>query len=344
MQSVLDAVNSLARTAFRINKPILDFMRRREEPRLQKLSVKADALAREGEQRKLKWPERQELANLKSELTVWELDMMVAKHLAGQQCFYVPLQIDFRGRINPLPFFNFTRQDYVRSLFLFDRGEPIGEEGPRYLQAHVAATADGNKWSLVERPGNLDLDGRVAWTDANLERLRKIGYAVLHGDDPTQWEWMLQPDMADTLVTFAKPSADIVEISCGDSKREGISDPYAFLAACVELAQALDAGPSFKTRLPLVFDATCSGLQHICATMRAPEGRYVNLVQSKELSDFYSLVGVTVYRRAYDKIPEHLRALDDEGLPKQIPDEELGLLRFFKDGNPFDRKIIKGRV
>jgi hypothetical protein len=67
-------------------------------------------------------------------------------------------------------------------------------------------------------------------------------------------------------------------------------------------------------------------------------------VQSKELSDFYSLVGVTVYRRAYDKIPEHLRALDDEGLPKQIPDEELGLLRFFKDGNPFDRKIIKGRV
>jgi hypothetical protein len=224
------------------------------------------------------------------------------------------------------------------------RGEPIGEEGPRYLKAHVAATADGNKWSLVERPGNLNLDGRVAWTDANLERLRKIGYAVLHGDDPTQWEWMLQPDMADTLVTFAKPSADIVEISCGDSKREGISDPYAFLAACVELAQALDAGPSFKTRLPLVFDATCSGLQHICATMRAPEGRYVNLVQSKELSDFYSLVGVTVYRRAYDKIPEHLRALDDEGLPKQIPDEELGLLRFFKDGNPFDRKIIKGRV
>jgi len=75
--------------------------------------------------------------------------------------------------------------------------------------------------------------------------------------------------------------------------------------------------------------------------MRAPEGRYVNLVPSKELSDFYSLVGVTVYRRAYDKIPEHLRALNDKGFPKQIPDKELGLLRFFKDGNPFDRKIIK---
>jgi DNA-directed RNA polymerase len=155
IQPVLDPVNSLARTAVMINKPVLDFMRRREEPRLQKLSVKADALAREGEQRKLEWPERQDLANLKSELTVWEFDMMVAKHLAGQECVYVPLQIDFRGRINPLPFFNLTRQDYARSLFLFDRGKPISEEGPVYLKAHVAATADGNKWSLVERLGNL---------------------------------------------------------------------------------------------------------------------------------------------------------------------------------------------
>jgi DNA-directed RNA polymerase len=83
--------------------------------------------------------------------------------------------------------------------------------------------------------------------------------------------------------------------------------------------------------------------------MRAPEGRYVNLVPSKELSDFYNLVGVIVYRREYDKIPEHLRAIDEitkaDGSIvyefKKIPDEKLGLLRLFKDENPFDRKIIK---
>ena len=349
MQPVLNAVNYLAGTAFTINKPVLAFMQRREEPRLQKLSAKADVLAREGEQRKLKWSDRQDLANLKSELTVWELDMMVAKQLRDQERFLVPLQMDFRGRINPLPFFNFTRSDYIRALFLFDRDEEIGEEGLLYLKAHVAACADGNKWSTVERPGNLDLAGRIAWTDDNLPILRKIGNAVLHGEDPAQWEWVLQPDMAETLVTFARPSGDIVEISCDDPKRGGISDPYSFIAGCLELAQALDAGPRFKTRLPLVFDATCSGLQHICAIMRAPEGRYVNLVPSNELSDFYSLVGATVYRRAYDKIPKHLRAVEEtckaDGTIvyefKQIPDEELGLLRFFKDGNPFDRKIIK---
>ena len=372
MQPVLDAVNSLAQTAFTINKPVLAFMRRREEPRIQKLSADADALAREGELRKLEWSERQELANLKAELSVWTLDMAAADILTRRDHFFVPLQIDFRGRINPLPFFNFTRSDYVRALFLFDRGEEIGEEGLRYLKGHVAATADGNKWSLVERPGNLNLDGRIAWTDDNLELLRKIGNAVLRGEDPAQWEWVLESDMADTLVTFAKPSADIVEISHGDPRKEGISDPYSFIAACVELAQALEVGPSFETRLSLMFDATCSGLQHICAMMRAPEGRLVNLtkpesgddlvvlhtlegdsidavVEANGPYDFYSLVGATVYRREYDKIPGHLRTVEEAHRAggtivykfPEIPDEELSLLRFFKDGNPFDRKIIK---
>src|SRR5262249_16032193 len=68
MQPVLDAVNSLAQTAFTINKPVLDFMRRREEPRIQKLSADAEKLTRERELRKLSWSERQKLSNLTSEL------------------------------------------------------------------------------------------------------------------------------------------------------------------------------------------------------------------------------------------------------------------------------------
>jgi DNA-directed RNA polymerase len=323
MQPVLDAINSLAGTAFTINKRVLDFMRRREEPRIQELIAKADALAREHELRerdglKVKWSERKELANLRADLSVWTLDMAAAEILTGRERFYVPLQIDFRGRINPIPFFNFTRSDPIRALFLFDRDEPIGEEGLRYLKSHVAGCADGNRWSTIERPGNLDFAGRVAWTEDNRGTLLKVGKAVFHGDGPAQWEWVL----------------------------ETIGDPYQFVAACLELAQA-DEEPSFKTRLPIVFVATCSGLQHICAMMRAEEGRHVNLVPSNELSDFYSLVGAAVYRKAYDKIPEYLRGVEHKpdgtivSKFNQIPDEELGLLRLFKDGNPFDRKIIK---
>src|SRR5262249_15767471 len=218
MWPVLDAVNSLARTAYRINKPVLAFMQRREEPRLQKLSARGDALARKHELQnregqKIKWSERQELANLKSELTVWELDMMVANHLADLSRFYVPLQIDFRGRINPLPFFNFTRSDHIRSIFLFDRGEPIGEEGLLYLTSHIAASADGNKWSTIEKPSNLEFAGLTALIDDKHGKLRDIGNAVLRGgEDPAPWGLVL----------------------------ETISDPYQFIAACVEVAQVLD--------------------------------------------------------------------------------------------------------
>jgi DNA-directed RNA polymerase len=334
MRPVLDAVNYLASTGFIINKPVLAFMLRREEPRIQKLAADVAELERERELRKLNWHQRQKLANLRAELSIWSLDTAVANAMGR---FQVPLQIDFRGRINPMPFFNFTREDHIRALFLFADGEPIGEEGLLYLKSHVAGCADGNKWSTIERPGNLDLDGRVGWTDDNLELLRKFGNAVLGGDDPAQWDWLLRPDMADTLVTFAKPGGDIVEVSNGDPKREGISDPYQFIAACVELARALDKGPSFETRLPLVFDATCSGLQHICAMTRAEEGRYVNLVPSDELSDFYSLLGTRVYRELF-----HIAEVDDEDFVvfRENP-ETLDLRHLFKDDNPFDRKIVK---
>ena len=146
MQPVLDAINYLAGVAFTINKPVLNFMLRREEPRIQKLSARiADLSLRD----KLGWRGRQELANLRAEFSVWGLDTAVANALGR---FQVPLQIDFRGRINPLPFFNFTRQDHIRALFKFADGEPIGEEGLLYLKSHVAGCADGNKWTRNDKP------------------------------------------------------------------------------------------------------------------------------------------------------------------------------------------------
>jgi hypothetical protein len=47
MQPVLDALNYLASTPFIINGPVLDFMLRREEPRIQKLAADVAELERE---------------------------------------------------------------------------------------------------------------------------------------------------------------------------------------------------------------------------------------------------------------------------------------------------------
>ena len=105
MQPLLDALNALQRVAFSINEPVLDYIKR----------------------------------DVRHAFT----DVVVAEMLAAHGRFYVPLNIDFRGRVYAIPHFNFQREDCVRALFLFADGEPIGEEGLKWLKAHVAACADG---------------------------------------------------------------------------------------------------------------------------------------------------------------------------------------------------------
>jgi DNA-directed RNA polymerase, mitochondrial len=73
--------------------------------------------------------------------------------------------------------------------------------------------------------------------------------------------------------------------------------PFLFLAACLELTSALRAGPSYVTRLPVSFDGSCSGLQHLCAMTRAHEGALVNLKSSPEPRDVYQVVADRVKER-----------------------------------------------
>src|SRR4029078_7180501 len=47
--------------------------------------------------------------------------------------------------------------------------------------------------------------------------------------------------------------------------------PFAFLAACIEWCDAIDS-PGHIPRLPLQFDATCSGPQHLSAMTRDEVG------------------------------------------------------------------------
>ena len=246
MRPLLDAINALQGVAFTINEPVLDYIKQTSDIAL--------------------------------------TDVVVAETLAAHGRFYIPLNIDFRGRVNAIPHFNFQREDCVRALFLFADGEPIGEEGLKWLKAHVAACADGTSWSPVRKPSDLNLDERVEWAETNLPLLRDIGAAVLRGDDKFKW---------------ALPKK-----------------PYQFIAACVELVQALDKGPDFITRLPLTFDATCSGLQHLCAITRDEEGaRYVNLTPSEQGDDFYRRVAFKVYENP--EAAKYMEGVFDRAIVKQ---------------------------
>jgi DNA-directed RNA polymerase len=73
--------------------------------------------------------------------------------------------------------------------------------------------------------------------------------------------------------------------------------PFLFLAACFDLTSATETGTSYISRLPVSFDGSCSGLQHLCAMTRAPEGHLVNLTDGAKPQDVYATVAERVKTR-----------------------------------------------
>jgi DNA-directed RNA polymerase len=69
-------------------------------------------------------------------------DRATANTLAEYRRFWTPMNLDWRGRVYSVPHFSYSREDYVRGLFLFADGEPIGEEGLYWLKVHCANCGD----------------------------------------------------------------------------------------------------------------------------------------------------------------------------------------------------------
>ena len=76
----------------------------------------------------------------------------------------------------------------------------------------------GDGSKISKRP----FDKRVAWVDENIEKIK--GSAA----SPLEQRWWTEADK-----------------------------PFQFLAACFELASALEQGPTFVSRLPVSFDGSC---------------------------------------------------------------------------------------
>src|SRR5262249_51776700 len=144
-------------------------------------------------------------------------DLKTAEALAAEDRFYTPMNFDWRERIYSLPHFNFQRDDRIRALFLFADGASIGEEGLWWLKVHTANCGDGcgEKTKISKEP----FPTRVAWVDARRKEIEQTAKAPLD------------------MVTWWSKAAD----------------PFQFLAACFELADALAEGPTYIAHLPVSF-------------------------------------------------------------------------------------------
>jgi Autographiviridae RNA polymerase len=168
-----------------------------------------------------------------SQEQVWR-DLATAKYLVRNgPPFWVPMNVDFRGRLYGIPHFNFLREDYVRSLFLFDQEMGLGGSADArfWLLIHLANCFDD--YDGGARISKRNWDRRADWSRNHLDRIERT---ARNPEDTVDW--------------WRKADA-----------------PFSFVAACKEWVAA-SAGAGYVTRLPVTFDAICNGVQHLAALSR----------------------------------------------------------------------------
>jgi DNA-directed RNA polymerase len=188
-------------------------------------------------------------------------DIETARYILdnGNQ-FWTPMNLDYRGRVYAICHFNFQRLDYVRAMFEFHEGKPLGPEGLYWLMIHLANVGDFEKTS--KKP----FVDRVAWVKANEHIIMEIAC------DPTE---------ALTWTEADKPFLFLA--ACLE------------YAAAIE-----SGNPStFVSHLPVAVDGSCSGLQHYAAMTRCEAtAPLVNLTPSDTVADIYQTVADKVRLRA----------------------------------------------
>jgi len=271
-QRVVDALNIIGQTEWRINKPVMEavqwvfqqgyeptegmFTGLSSFPRSTLIDVPdlpPDDGTEDLEYRRAKAARHAIITahrEAETEALGFMKDMAAAEQMAGYDRFWIPHNIDFRGRIYPLPHLNQQRTDYVKGMLEFAEGKALGHQGAYWLAVHLANCGDFDK--ISKRP----IKDRYNWTRDNRHTIKEIA-----NDYKSNLTWL---------------EAD---------------KPFQFLAACIEYAAFMDCGPLYRSRCAVALDGTNSGLQHYSAALRAEhDAYYVNLRDVAEGQDIYRAV------------------------------------------------------
>ncbi|TDG46587.1 hypothetical protein AWZ03_007025 [Drosophila navojoa] len=183
--------------------------------------------------------------------------LSLAQHYRDK-VFWLPHNMDFRGRVYPVPpHLNHLGSDLARSMLIFDQAQPMGVDGFSWLKLHcINLTGLKKRDSVRERllyaeeimPDILDsadnpLTGRMWWSKS---------------DEP----WQTLACCMEIANVYRSP------------------DPAAYMS-----------------RFPIHQDGSCNGLQHYAALGRDQAGACsVNLAPSPIPQDVYSSVAALVER------------------------------------------------
>ncbi|EGC47635.1 DNA-directed RNA polymerase [Histoplasma capsulatum var. duboisii H88] len=165
------------------------------------------------------------------------------------ETFYLPHNLDFRGRAYPMPpYFNQMGADHCRGLLLFSKGRELGASGLRWLKIHLANVFGFDKASFQERE------------QFAMDHLEDIRDSAINGLKGKRW-WL---DAGDPFQCLAA----CIELTN---------------------AMALEDPTKYVSHLPVHQDGSCNGLQHYAALGGDVIGaQQVNLEPSDRPSDIYT--------------------------------------------------------
>jgi DNA-directed RNA polymerase len=304
MPTVYKALNRIQATAWRINPKVLGVVEeifRGQSPAfvealglaqppdpLKPLDIATNEEARArwrrtqehfiGEQRKLRRRRRKVVRVLE-----------LARTFAPAPAIYFPHNLDFRGRVYPIPsLLQPQGDDLAKGLLVFAHGKPLGERGAAWLAIHGANCLDVTDAGTGQKLSKLSIDERVRWIEEQSERIERVAA------DPFSDPWWTEAD-----------------------------SPLQFLAFCFEWAgyaalRREGRGHEYVCALPVAMDGTCNGIQHLSAMLLDAEGgRSVNLTAEERPQDFYQDLADGVLKRLRAAAPTNELArlwLERDGL------------------------------
>uniref|UniRef100_W8B9K7 DNA-directed RNA polymerase n=2 Tax=Ceratitis capitata TaxID=7213 RepID=W8B9K7_CERCA len=269
----LDSLNQLSSVAWRVNTDILDviinvFQNGGDDkldvpkppsslPPLPSIHEETPALTSAERSKRFK----DKLAHRRKQAEMYSLwcDTLYRLSLANHyrdRVFWLPHNMDFRGRVYPIPpHLNHLGSDLARSMLVFDQMKPLGPDGFSWLKLHCI-----NLTGLKKR-------------DSVRERLlyaeEIMGEILDSADNPlTGNMWWTQSDEPWQTLACCMEIAKVYRSN----------NPEGFLS-----------------RFPIHQDGSCNGLQHYAALGRDEVGaKSVNLSPSPLPQDVYSAVAALV--------------------------------------------------
>ena len=165
------------------------------------------------------------------------------------ETFYLPHNMDFRGRAYPLPpYLNQMGADNCRGLLLFKEAKPLGSTGLKWLKIHLANVYGFDK---------ANLEDREKFATEHLNDILDSANNGLHGR-----RWFLQ----------AEDPWQCLAACCELRNALRLPDPT-----------------EYTSQLPIHQDGSCNGLQHYAALGGDVDGaKQVNLEPSGRPSDVYT--------------------------------------------------------